>query len=356
MAKKHVYFFSKGDAEGSKKLRDLLGGKGADLAEMCNMGLLVPPGFTITTKVCVEYFLNKEMYPEGLVSQVDRHLKRLEKISRKTFGSKERPLLLSVRSGAAVSMPGMMDTILNLGLNDEVVQGLASLTNDPRFAWDSYRRFIQMFGNVAKGVPSETFEHELEEVKRGLAKKRGMNNVEALMQEQLNKEISDTAMGVEELKDLVQRYKDKYSEFTQESFPQDPQEQLNSAITAVFKSWNNARAIAYREIHKIEGLLGTAVNIQTMVFGNLGENSGTGVGFTRNPATGDNKLYGEFLMNAQGEDVVAGIRTPLSIEMLKKQNKSIYKELVLFRSKVEKHFRDMQDFEFTIEQGQLYIL
>lgn len=356
MAKKMVYFFGEGKAEGNAKMKDLLGGKGANLAEMASLGLPVPPGFTITTEVCKAYYDNNRKYPQGLDKQVEDNLRKLERVTGKKFGDKSNPLLVSVRSGAAISMPGMMDTILNLGLNDEVVEGLAQLTNNERFAWDSYRRFIQMFGDVAMGVPHNEFEHALEEIKRKVAKREGVANVDSLVQEALNKVVPDVDLDVNDLKELVSLYKKIYKRYTNEYFPQDPKKQLWHAINAVFGSWNNERAIAYREINKIEGLLGTAVNVQTMVFGNMGNDSGTGVGFTRNPSTGDNKLYGEFLMNAQGEDVVAGIRTPLPISELKKVNKKVYQELLDVRNLLEKHYKDMQDFEFTIEKGKLYML
>ncbi|HEC70171.1 MAG TPA: pyruvate, phosphate dikinase [Candidatus Omnitrophica bacterium] len=354
--KKLVYFFAKGKAEGSSKMKELLGGKGANLAEMCRIGLPVPPGFTITTEVCKMYYENNKSYPKELKSQVESALKKLEKETGKTFGGGDDPLLVSVRSGAAVSMPGMMDTILNLGLNYQVLEALIRLTKNPRFVWDAYRRFIQMFGDVAMKVPKDAFEHQLEEVKRKIAKRKGLKNFKELKQEALNKAVPDIDLGVEDLKELVRRYKNIYKKYTKKEFPQDPQTQLWEAIRAVFGSWNNPRAIAYREINNIKGLLGTAVNVQTMVFGNMGEDSGTGVGFTRNPSTGENKLYGEFLMNAQGEDVVAGIRTPLSIDKLKKKNKKIYSQLLQIRNRLEKHYKDMQDFEFTIERGRLYML
>lgn len=356
MSKKLVYFFGKGKAEGNTKMKQLLGGKGANLSEMCSIGLPVPPGFTITTEVCKLYYENNKKYPKELKGQVEQKLKELEKFTGKKFGDKNNPLLVSVRSGAAVSMPGMMDTILNLGLNDEVVKGLEKLTNNPRFAWDSFRRFIQMFGDVAMGVPHHAFEHELEEVKRKLAKRRGIKNAGQLVQEALNKQVPDTALEIKDLKELVARYEEIYKKHTGKRFPQDPKEQLWHSINAVFGSWNNDRAIAYREINQITGLIGTAVNVQTMVFGNMGEDSGTGVGFTRDPSTGDNRLYGEFLMNAQGEDVVAGIRTPHPIDDMKKQSKHIYDQLVAIRHKLEKHYKDMQDFEFTIENDYLYML
>ena len=356
MAKKMVYFFSKNDSDGNATMKQLLGGKGANLAEMSTLGLPVPPGMTITTEVCKAYYDNGRKYPKELKAQVEANLKKLEQVTGKKFGDINNPLLMSVRSGAAVSMPGMMDTILNLGLNDKVVEGLAKLTNNPRFAWDSYRRFIQMFGDVAMGVEHHLFEHELEEVKRGIAKKTGIKGAATLVQEALNKVVPDTALSVDDLKNLVGRYKKVYKKHKDSDFPQSPKEQMWHAITAVFSSWNNDRAIAYREINQIKGLIGTAVNVQTMVFGNMGKDSGTGVGFTRNPSTGENKLYGEYLMDAQGEDVVAGIRTPLSIDKLYKENKKVYTQLLAIRAKLEKHYKDMQDFEFTIEKGVLYML
>ncbi|MBN3040662.1 MAG: pyruvate, phosphate dikinase [Candidatus Omnitrophica bacterium] len=356
MAKKYVYFFSKGKSDGNATMKNLLGGKGSNLAEMSSIGLPVPPGFTITTEVCKLYYDNNKKYPCGLNDEVELNLKKLEKVTGKKFGDKKDPLLVSVRSGAAVSMPGMMDTILNLGLTDEAVEGLAKLTNNPRFAWDSYRRFIQMFGDVAMGVPHHDFEHELEEIKRTLAAKKGIKGAASLVQEALNKVVPDTALGVNELKELVSRYKKVYKKNKGTDFPQDHKKQLWHAINAVFGSWNNDRAIAYREINNIKGLIGTAVNVQTMVFGNMGDDSGTGVGFTRNPSTGENELYGEFLMNAQGEDVVAGIRTPLPLVQMKKADNSSYQQLQTIRLQLEKHYKEMQDFEFTIERKKLYML
>ena len=355
-AGKFVYFFSKGGSQGNQTMKELLGGKGANLAQMCRIGLPVPPGFTITTEVCSLYYKNKRKYPKGLDLQIDANLKKLEKVTGKKFGDKKDPLLVSVRSGAAVSMPGMMDTVLNLGLTDEAVEGLSKLTKNPRFAWDSYRRFIQMFGDVAMGVPHHAFEHELEEIKRKIAKQKNIKDAETLIQEALNKAVPDTALKVGDLKDLIERYKKVYKEYTKSNFPHDPRTQLMHAINAVFGSWNNDRAIAYRQINKIKGLIGTAVNVQTMVFGNMGDDSGTGVGFTRDPSIGDNKLYGEFLMNAQGEDVVAGTRTPLPISEMKKIAPGTYKELEVIRLKLEKHYKEMQDFEFTIENKKLYML
>lgn len=331
---KYVYSFEEGDIS----MKEILGGKGAGLAEMTKIGIPVPPGFTIITQVCDYYYKNNNTYPPELKEQVEEKLAELEKKLNKKFGDENDPLLVSVRSGAAVSMPGMMDTILNLGLNDRAVEGLAKKTNNPRFAWDSYRRFIQMFGNVVMGIDHSKFEHILDEVK----KEKGVTQ--------------DTELDVDDLKKVVERYKQLVSEETGREFPQDPKEQLWMAIEAVVKSWNNERAIAYRKINNITGLLGTAVNVQAMVFGNMGENSGTGVAFTRNPATGEKKFYGEFLMNAQGEDVVAGIRTPQPVEKLKEIMPDVYDQLLNVVDKLEKHFRDMQDLEFTIQEGKLYLL
>jgi pyruvate,orthophosphate dikinase len=332
--KKRIYEFE----EGSKEMRNLLGGKGAGLAEMTRIGLPVPSGFTITTEVCNEYYREGGKLPEGLKDEILEYLNRLENKVNKKFGSKDNPLLVSVRSGAPVSMPGMMDTILNLGLNDETVKGLEELTKDKRFAYDSYRRFISMFGNVVMGIKHEKFEEILEDVKKKY-------NVKY-----------DSEIPVEGLIEIVKRYKDLYKKETGEDFPQDPYEQLMMAVEAVFKSWNNKRAIEYRRIYKIPETLGTAVNIQMMVFGNAGYDSGTGVGFTRDPSTGENKLYGEYLLNAQGEDVVAGIRTPKPIDELKKDIPNAYEELLKVKDILEKHYRDIQDFEFTIEKGKLYML
>jgi len=338
MAPKHVYFFGGKRTEGKATMKELLGGKGANLAEMSNLGMPVPAGFTITTKACQLYYQNHKKWPQGLKEQILSNLKRLENVMSAQFGNPKKPLLVSVRSGAAASMPGMMDTILNLGLNETVIAGLTAKTGNTRFAWDGYRRFIQMFGDVVMGVPHETFEHILEEKKRAVSAKL------------------DTDLSTEDLKDIVARYKAAYKKHTGENFPDDPWQQLLKSINAVFESWNNDRAITYRRLNDIKGLLGTAVNIQAMVFGNMGETSGTGVCFSRNPSTGQNKFYGEYLMNAQGEDVVAGIRTPESIETLAKKNKTAYSKLVGLKNKLEKHYRDMQDMEFTIQDGALYML
>jgi len=335
--RKYVYFFGGKYTEGKSGMKELLGGKGANLAEMCSLGLPVPPGFTITTQACAEYSAGGGKWPAGLAEQVEANLAKLEKLTGKTFGRGENPLLVSVRSGAAVSMPGMMDTVLNLGLNDETLQTMARLTGNERFAWDAYRRFIQMFGDVVLGMEHDDFEHALQSVKD----RRGAR--------------LDTDLDVEGLKEVVAEYKKVYQRHGRQ-FPQDPAEQLRASINAVFGSWNNPRAIKYRELNDIRGLLGTAVNVQTMVFGNLGETSGTGVAFTRNPSTGENKFYGEYLMNAQGEDVVAGIRTPHPIQDLARQDRGSYRQLLEIRTKLERHYRDMQDIEFTIERGQLFML
>lgn len=332
--KKYVYSFE----EGNKDLKEILGGKGANLAEMSGLGIKVPPGFTITTEVCATYHKNNNIYPPEAKDQINIKLAELENKMGKKLGDDSDPLLVSVRSGAAASMPGMMDTILNLGLNDQSVEGLAQKSNNPRFAWDSYRRFIQMFGDVVMGVDG----HEFEEI---------LKNVKDTVGAQY-----DTDLTAGYLEEIVKRYRAKIIELKGRDFPQDPKEQLQLAIDAVFNSWNNYRAIRYLAINNIRGLIGTAVNIQAMVFGNLSENSGTGVCFTRNPSTGENKFYGEYLMNAQGEDVVAGIRTPKPVSALAEQNKAIYDELVATCDQVEKHYRDMQDMEFTIQEGKLFIL
>ncbi len=348
MAKKMVYYFGGGKAEGSADMKLLLGGKGANLAEMTNLGLPVPPGITITTEVCKEYFKEGQKFPEGMWEQVLEGMKKIEEEMGKKFGDRENPLLVAVRSGAPVSMPGMMDTILNLGLNDETVEGLAKSTGNERFAWDSYRRFIQMFGNVVMGIPHEKFEEILNEKKREVGAKE------------------DVELTAEDLKDIVKKYKELVKKETGKEFPQDPYQQLKMAIKAVFDSWNNPRAIKYREINKIPEDYGTAVNIVAMVFGNMGDTSGTGVAFTRNPSTGENVFYGEYLKNAQGEDVVAGIRTPQPLTKAQKTSQEqvsleeefpeVYKELCKVREILEKHYRDMQDIEFTIENGRLWML
>ncbi len=336
--KKYVYFFGAGKAEGNAQMRDLLGGKGANLAEMTNLGVPVPPGFTITTEACKVYYENNGKLPENILQEIQTHLSRLEDVSGKKFGDPSNPLLVSVRSGAKFSMPGMMDTILNLGINDEVVEGLARLTNNRRFAMDTYRRFLQMFGDIALEIPKEKFEDELEKLKQN----RGVTQ--------------DVELTADDLKELVETFKTIIEQETGAPFPQEPYKQLIIAIEAVFRSWNNPRAVYYRKMNNIPDDLGTAVNIVMMVYGNMGEDSGTGVGFTRNPATGEKVLYGEFLPDAQGEDVVAGIRTPLELSELEKRMPEVYRQLKDIAERLEKHYRDMQDFEFTIERGKLYFL
>jgi len=337
---KYVYFFGKGKAEGDKDMKPLLGGKGAGLAEMTNLGIPVPAGFTISTEVCRYYYNNGEKYPTELKEQIATELKRLEETTGKKFGDAKNPLLVSVRSGAAVSMPGMMDTILNLGLNEEVVKGMVEKTGNARFVWDSYRRFIQMYCNVVENMEHEKLEHVINSVKA----KKGIKE--------------DTAMTAEDWQEVVKGYKEIYKLEKGKDFPENPQDQLDGAIDAVFGSWNNPRAIIYRQLNKIDEtkIFGTAVNVQSMVFGNMGDDCGTGVAFTRNPSTGENKSYGEYLMNAQGEDVVAGIRTPKKLETLKEDNETAYNELMAIFDKLEKHYKDMQDVEFTIENSKLFVL
>ncbi|HPQ39645.1 MAG TPA: pyruvate, phosphate dikinase, partial [bacterium] len=314
------------------------GGKGANLAEMTNIGIPVPPGFTITTEVCRDYHNAGNRFPDGLLDELSEHVSKLETIMNSRFGDADRPLLVSVRSGAARSMPGMMDTVLNLGINPDVVDGLIRKTGDRRFALDVYRRFIQMFGDVVMGVPHDACEETLQSAKHA----KGVS--------------LDTELDADDLQKVIDTYIKLYEKHTGEMFPVDPAIQLQKSIEAVFRSWNNPRAIKYRQLNDIKGLIGTAVNVQTMVFGNLGDTSGTGVAFTRDPATGTNDFYGEYLMNAQGEDVVAGIRTPKPIETLEAQNPVIYSELMDIRQKLEAHYKDMQDLEFTIQEGKLYIL
>jgi pyruvate,orthophosphate dikinase len=339
MAKqKNVYFFSEGKAEGDAKMKEVLGGKGANLAEMTNLGIPVPPGFTISTGVCASYYENKEKYPVGIKEEVEAGLKKLETVMKKKLGDPGDPLLVSVRSGAAISMPGMMDTILNLGISDKAVRGLAAKTGNPRFAWDAYRRFIQMYGNVAMGVDSDHFEKAISEIKKE-------KNIEL-----------DTELDTADLEKLVDEYKKIVKKNTGKEFPQAPLDQLWGAINAVFGSWMSERAVTYRKLENIHSLKGTAVNVQSMVFGNFGDDSGTGVCFSRDPSTGTNEFYGEYLMNAQGEDVVAGIRTPERISQLEKENPKIYKQLVNIKNRLEKHFKDMQDMEFTVQQGTLFLL
>ncbi len=338
MAKKRVYFFGNGKAEGKTEMKELLGGKGANLAEMTNLGVPVPPGFTITTESCADFYKGKVKWPKGLKKEVDENIKKLEKAMNLEFGNPKKPLLVSVRSGAAVSMPGMMDTVLNLGLNDEVIEGIIEKTDNPRFAYDIYRRFIDMFGDVVMGCKHEKFEEKIHKAKEKADVKL------------------DSELNADQLREVVEDYKKVYKNNVKENFPQDPKEQLEKAINAVFGSWNTERAVKYREIHNITGLLGTAVNVQAMVFGNMGEDCGTGVAFTRNPSTGAKEKYGEFLMNAQGEDVVAGIRTPMPLKELKKIMPKAYKELTTIMNKLERHYKDMQDLEFTIQEGKLYLL
>ena len=334
MSVKYVYSFN----EGSKEMKSLLGGKGANLAEMTKIGLPVPPGFTITTQACNDYYENNKTIKQEIIDQIEGKLSSLEKDLKKQLGSEENPLLVSVRSGAVISMPGMMDTILNLGLNDKTVIALAKATNNERFAYDSYRRFIQMFSDVAMEVPKYKFENVLDNYKEE-------NNFKF-----------DTDLTCEHLKSIVEEYKAIYKKEVGEDFPQDPKKQLMLAVEAVFKSWNNPRAIVYRRLNDIDNNLGTAVNIQSMVFGNMGDTSGTGVAFTRDPATGENKLLGEYLINAQGEDVVAGIRTPQPIDTLKEVMPEIYKQFIDTVKTLEHHYKDMQDVEFTIENGRLFFL
>jgi len=334
LLKKYVYAFE----EGKKEMKSLLGGKGANLAEMSKIGLPVPPGFTITTEACIHYLDIGEKLEESLKESIFEHLEDLEKKIGKEFGDVSDPLLVSVRSGAVISMPGMMDTILNLGLNDKSVEGLAKKTSNPRFAYDSYRRLIQMFGNVVLGIPGYEFDNYLERKKE----KKGYDN--------------DTDLTVDDLKDIIKDFKALIKNRKDLEFPQKPEEQLLMAVKAVFSSWSNARAISYRNHNDIPHDLGTAVNVQTMVFGNIGENSGTGVAFTRNPATGENKVFGEFLLNAQGEDVVAGIRTPKDISELNNLMPDVYDEFIEVTETLEQHYHDMQDIEFTIQEGDLFLL
>ena len=334
MEKKYVYLFSEGNAN----MRELLGGKGANLAEMTNLKIPVPQGFTVTIEACNKYYEDGQKISDEVLEQIRANIKELEKLAGKEFGSKEDPLLVSVRSGARASMPGMMDTILNLGLNDEAVEIVAKKTSNPRFAYDSYRRFIQMFSDVVMGIEKRLFEDKLDEMKEA----KGYQ--------------FDTDLTADDLKELVVQFKEIYNKEKGEEFPQDPKVQLIEAITAVFRSWDNPRAIIYRRLNDIPSEWGTAVNVQQMVFGNKGETSGTGVIFSRNPATGDKAIYGEYLMNAQGEDVVAGIRTPQPIAKLEEQNPEIYKQLVGIINTLEIHYKDMQDMEITIEEGTLYFL
>src|SRR3990170_4476406 len=348
MAKKYVYFFGGGKAEGKGNMKELLGGKGAGLAEMTNIGLPVPSGFTITTEVCDFFYKSSRKYPQGFHIELEKNLKRLEKLVGKRLGDPEDPLLVSVRSGAARSMPGMMETILNLGLNDASVEGLAKKTSNRRFALDAYRRFITMYGSTAMGVPRHRFDYEFDDIKERKTRLR--------LHIPRSRSVLDTDVNEQELELLIPRLKKVYEEHTKNPFPQDSMEQLQGAIEAVIGSWMAEKAVTYRRVEKITGLLGTGVNIVQMVFGNMGDNSGTGVCFTRDPNTGENIFYGDLLMNAQGEDVVAGIRTPLHLSDLGRQMPKVYKELLDVRKKLERHYKDMQDIEFTIEEGKLYIL
>ncbi len=332
MANKYVYLFKEGNAS----MRELLGGKGANLAEMTNLGLPIPQGFTVTTEACIKYYDDNKNISDDVREQIFNSLSELEKISGKKFGSTENPLLVSVRSGARASMPGMMDTILNLGLNEDVVQTLAK--KNERFAYDSYRRFIQMYSDVVMEIQKSLFEEEIDKMKAEKGAKL------------------DTELTAEDLKELVVRFKAIYKKEKNSEFPNNPSEQLIEAIEAVFRSWNNPRAITYRKLNDIPSNWGTAVNVQEMVFGNMGEDCGTGVAFSRNPATGENKIFGEYLMNAQGEDVVAGVRTPEPIAKLESTNKKAYEDFIMYANKLERHYKDMQDMEFTIEHGKLYFL
>ena len=334
MSQKFIYLLS----EGNGNMRELLGGKGANLAEMTNLGMPVPQGFTITTEACTQYYADGEKISDEIQAQIMEYIGKLEQIAGKRFGDEENPLLVSVRSGARASMPGMMDTILNLGLNDRVVESFAKKTGNPRFAYDSYRRFIQMYADVVMEVGKKYFEDLIDEMKE----KKGVK--------------LDTELTADDLKELAEQFKAKYQEQIGEEFPADPRQQLMGAVQAVFRSWNNPRAIYYRRMNDIPSSWGTAVNVQQMVFGNTGDQSGTGVAFTRNPATGEKKLFGEFLMNAQGEDVVAGVRTPQSIDQLKQIMPEVYDQFVNICTTLENHYRDMQDMEFTIEDRKLYML
>jgi pyruvate,orthophosphate dikinase len=337
-AGKFVYFFGSGKADGNRSMKELLGGKGSGLAEMTNAGLPVPPGFTISTEVCTIYYDQKGRIPAAIETEITEHVRKLEKAAGATLGSTDNPLLVSVRSGAKFSMPGMMDTILNLGLNDDAVEGLKRRTSNGRFAFDSYRRFIQMFGNVVLEIPKDAFEHEFDGIKKA-------------RQARLDTDLDETA-----LREVVGRYKEVVKKRSGRAFPQKPAEQLQMARDAVFRSWMNPRAKEYRRIYDIPDHIGTAVNVQMMVFGNTGDRSGTGVGFTRNPATGKKEFYGEFLINAQGEDVVAGIRTPQPIRELEQVMPKAYKQLRDITTRLEKHYKDVQDFEFTIQDERLFML
>ena len=364
---KHVYFFGGGKADGSAGDKNLLGGKGANLAEMVNLGIPVPPGFTITTEVCTAYFASGSKYPDGLTAQVEEALGRVEKLLGKKFGDAANPLLFSVRSGSRASMPGMMDTILNLGLNDAIAESLAKKSGNPRFAYDAYRRFIAMYSDVVLEIKKEKFEHDLDALRLQVAKKKGVD-VAKYNKEELKKVVPDSDIEAADLKALVEVFKGIVKKESGKDFPTDPKEQLWGAIGAVFRSWNNQRAKTYRRMNDIPEAWGTACNVQAMVFGNLGDTSATGVAFTRDPSTGENAFYGEWLPNAQGEDVVAGIRTPFDITKkaaahkgnpgtsLEEKMSAAYKVLEGIYLNLEKHYRDMMDIEFTIEEGVLWML
>ena len=338
MANKYVYIFANGKADGDGDMKDLLGGKGAGLAEMTNAGLPVPPGFTITTQACNAYYATGQQFPDGMWEQTLAAMREVERATGKKFGDPANPLLVSVRSGSKFSMPGMMDTVLNLGLNEETLKGLAALTSNERFAYDAYRRFIQMFGKIVLGIDGEVFDHAFDAAKR-----------------KARAEL-DTDLSAKDLKQICKEFKKIVRQQTGKNFPTDPYRQLEEAVRAVFRSWNGERARDYRQIEKIPDDLGTAVNVVTMVFGNMGNDSGTGVAFTRNPKSGEKELFGDYLTNAQGEDVVAGIRTPKHINQLKDDMPKVYDEFVEVAQKLERHYRDMQDLEFTIERGKLWML
>ena len=362
MGKKYVYSFGEGVSEGigvSKSVgrrKEILGGKGNGLAEMTHLSIPVPPGFTISTDCCDAYYKSGGTWPGGLNDQVEKGIARIEQELGATFGGSDNPLLVSVRSGAAVSMPGMMDTVLNLGLTPETRDAMIRQTGNERFVWDAYRRFIQMFGDVVMGLEHEQFGHVLETVKKKVARRNKIANAAKLVGEALNRAVPDVALDVDDLKEVVKGYLAYYKKALKQDFPTDAREQLRLSINAVFGSWNNPRANRYRELNEIRGLLGTAVNVQAMVFGNMGESSGTGVCFSRDPSSGENVFYGEYLMNAQGEDVVAGVRTPEPIAQLADQMPDCYEELVAIKNRLEQHFKDMQDMEFTIQQGRLFML
>jgi pyruvate,orthophosphate dikinase len=341
---KYVYFFGSGKAQGTKDMKNLLGGKGANLAEMTNLEIPVPAGFTISTEVCTYYYDNNQKYPKDLEVQILESLNKVEEVMQAKFGDPKNPLLVSVRSGARASMPGMMDTVLNLGLNDTTVRGLIDKTNNPRFAYDCYRRFVAMFGDVVLGMKPESKDDidPFEEILEAKKKDRGVE--------------FDNELTADDLKELVGEFKREIKKRTGHPFPEDPMEQLWGAIGAVFGSWNNERAIVYRQLNNIPAAWGTAVNVQSMVYGNMGDDCATGVAFTRNPASGEKELYGEFLVNAQGEDVVAGIRTPLKMEELEKVMPEAFNQLIDIFKILEEHYRDMQDVEFTIQNKRLWML